>query len=142
MATQWRRLEMSDIAQKGESIDALRALPHEELVRLAYGAFETLKDADKYSYAISYLEEHLENEGDLLEGWVLAQADKDGGWNKWAKSLGGYSPDDCPGDYLIFSNWQTAKDALNHIDPSFRQYSRIYPVVLSAGREPRTTPPR
>lgn len=143
MASIWKKMEASDVAMKGESLDALRAMPHEELARLAYGAFETLKDADKYSYAISYLEDHLESEGDIREGWVISQSDIDGSWNKWEKSRGGYSPESGPlGDWLIFYEWQVAKDAWNHIDPSIRQNFRIYPVVVSAGREPRTTPPR
>ena len=143
MATEWRRLKASDVALQGESLDALRALPHEELARLAYGALETLEDADKYSYAISYLEDHLENEGDLEVGWIIAQSDVDGSWNKWAKAFGGYAPESGPpGDWLVFRLWEDAKNAHEHINPAIRQYSRIYPVVLSAGREPRTTQPR
>jgi hypothetical protein len=143
MATQWKKLKETDVALQGESIDALRAMPHEELARLAYGALETLEDADKYSYAISYLEDHLENEGDLEVGWIIAQSDVDGSWNKWSKAHGGYAPESGPsGDWLVFMLWGDAKKAHDHIDPSFRQYSRIYPVVLSAGREPRTTDPR
>lgn len=143
MATQWRKLKETDVALQGESLDALRAMPHEELARLAYGALETLEDADKYSYAISYLEDHLENEGDLTIGWVLAQSDRDGSWNKWAKALGGYATESGPsGSWLVYEIWEDAKNAHEHIHPSVRQYSRIYPVVLSAGREPRTTPPR
>lgn len=143
MAVQWKQMKKSDVALQGESLDALRALPHEELARLAYGALETLEDADQYSYAISYLEDHLENQGDLEVGWTIAQSDVDGSWNKWAKAFGGYAPESGPsGDWLVFRLWEDAKKAHDHIDPSFRQYSRIYPVVLSAGREPRTTPPR
>jgi hypothetical protein len=143
MAEAWKQIQKSDIALSNESIDALRVMSHEDLARLAYGALETLAEADKYSYAISYLEDHLENEGDLVVGWVIAQSDVDGGWNKWAKARGGYTPEkDASGDWLIFSMWENAKYAHDHIDTSIRQYSRIYPVVLSAGREPRTTKPR
>jgi hypothetical protein len=143
MAAQWKQMKQSDIALHNESIDALRVMSHEDLARLAYGVLETLEAADKYSYAISYLEDHLEDEGDLEVGWIIAQPDKDGGWNKWAKAHGGYAPESGPsGDWLVFRLWKDAKKAHDHIDPSIRQYSRIYPVVLSAGREPRTTDPR
>ena len=143
MAAQWKKLKETDVALRGDSLDALRAMSHEELALLAYRAFDALEEADKYSYAISYLEDHLENEGDLAVGWIIAQSDVDGSWNKWSKAHGGYAPENGPsGDWLVFMLWEHAKEAHNHIDPSFRQYSRIYPVVLSAGREPRTTDPR
>lgn len=143
MADQWKQLQNSPAARKGEDLDALRGLQHEALARLAWEALETLAKADKYSYAVSFLEMHLENEGDLQLGWVIAQADKDGGWNKWAKVLGGYAAGDGPhGDALIFLDWDKAKRAWDALDTSSRPYFRIFPVVLSAGREPRITPPR
>jgi hypothetical protein len=145
-ADAWRELKQSEPARKGEDLDALRTMEHAELAVLAWDALNLIERLDEYSYLISSLQGHLEGPGNHQEGWVVAQADggnNQGGFNKWSKASGGYSEESGPyGDWLIFENWKAAKDALDHKPEDIRPHFRIYPVVVSAGNEPRTTIPQ
>lgn len=142
----WRGLKDTEVAHRGEDLDALRALPHEELARLAWQALNCLEATEPFAYLMSGLEGHLEGPGNHQEGWVVAQADggdNQGGFNKWSKASGGYSEESGPyGDWLICENWKDAKAILDAKPSDIRSHFRIYPVVLSAGNEPRTTIPQ
>ena len=141
----WNALKLIPSALKGEDLDALREMPHEELVLLAWRALNCVEAVDSYAYLISSLEGHLDGPGAHYEGWCVAQADggdNQGGFNKWPKVSGGYAQEGGPyGDFLICENWKDAKAILDSKEPDIRQHFRIYPVVMSAGNEPRTTKP-
>jgi hypothetical protein len=146
LVAEWTRLQRSDEALQGEDDDALKALAPDAVVALAGRALRTLENLEEYSYLISALQGHLEGPGSHQEGWVVAQADggdNAGGFNKWAKVQGGEDHRHAvKGSYLVHEDWKDAKAAWSAIPADIRSGFRIYPVVLSAGNEPRTTPPR
>jgi hypothetical protein len=142
MHTKWKALQESKVALAGEDLDALRDMPKEELVRLAWDALGALEAMDDFSYEIAMIEQHCDTAADTVCAWVVSQAQPDGGFNKFVKTVGGYTPEQGPGgDVMVFLTWVEAKAALDYIIASVRPNFRIYPVVIAAGREPRTTNP-
>jgi len=128
----------------GDDFHALYAMDHEALAKLAYRALHTILDVDTvHGYSIAMLEQHVDGNDDVQCAWVVSQSQKDGRFNKFCKNMGGYAPESGPfGDALVFSTWAEAKSALDHMLPDIQSNFRIYPVVVVAGQEPRTTPPR
>ena len=148
LAETWRKLKKTDAAMKGEDLDALREMPHEELCLLTWDALNALEllDDEGYDYLFSMCDHHIEGAGNHQCMWVIAQSDKDGGFNKWSKAVGGrvFGKPDMNGDALLYERWSDAKKAYNeqYVDsPHLQVAMKIYPVVVTAGREPRITKP-
>jgi hypothetical protein len=143
------------LARKGHDLDVLLGMGHRELAQMAYTLFRCIEATEPYAYLISGLQGHLEGPGSHQEGYVIAQADgggNEGGFNKWCKVRGGHTYDSGPsgdtfgpcGDALVFFTWKEAKEAYDHFmlsNPEVAKCFRIYPVVITAGNEPRTTIP-
>lgn len=144
-AAHWEALKKTKAALHGEDMDALKVMGHDELAELAWKLFNCIEAAEPYAYLMSSLEGHLEGPGSHQEGWVIAQADggdNQGGFNKWSKASGGYAEESGPyGDWLLFENWKAARLALAHKPDDVRANFKIYPVVVTAGNEPRITCP-
>jgi hypothetical protein len=144
LATEYRALKQSSEALKNDTFHALYSMPLDDLARIAFDALETVEDVDtKFGYTLAMLEQHVECSDDGQLGWVVSQSQPDGGFNKHCKTIGGYTPENGPsGDELVFHRWKDAKAALEHMRPEIRPNFRLYPVVVIAGHEPRTTSPR
>lgn len=156
-AEAYKKIKQSDIAIREDSFVALKAMGNEELARLAFELLETLEDLNNegYDYLVRAIEDHIETPGPdfhvvgkMSRMWIIAQSDggdNAGGFNKWCKVLGGCTPESGPaGDALLFSEWAAAKAAYDHLygtKPEMRNCFKIYPVVVIAGNEPRTTVP-
>lgn len=141
-------IKISDASRRGDIMDGFKALSQNQLVAFCHDAgrtIEQLNDGD-YEYVIAMIEQHLERPGDIRCMWIVAQADKDGAFNKMEKAFGAaVEPRGEDGPRLsvslaCFSTWKEAKGFLD-AQPVGSQYNRIYPVVVTAGREPRTTIP-
>lgn len=134
----WMHLKQTKAAQEGESLDALRAMTHEDLARLAYDNLTAMEHIEKYHrYTMSFVESHCEPSAFPEGGWIVSQADHNGGFNKLCKSLGHME------GYEVFPFWEDAVMYLEKMvaEPERRKAFRIYPVVLVIGGEPRTTLP-
>jgi len=150
LSFRWKQFKRSDVALREDSVEALRQMPIEELVHLAHEALETVEkyDDDGYEYLQVYTEEHTEGVGDMYCFWCIAQSMPDGSFNKWTKVVGGLvynSNMGMKGQALLYHTWTDAKAAHEEMyksDPEIGRYMLIYPVVVVAGREPRTTKPR
>jgi len=148
---QWAQIKKSEVGIREDSFEALKALDHEQLAHLAFIALEKLqKQEDEHqAYLLRLVEDHLEVIGGIPQCfWCVSQSDggsNAGGFNKWCKTMGGVphvndakAPN---GDVLLYECWSDARAALDCYDPEIRQNFRIYPVVVAAGNEPRTTRP-
>jgi len=138
----------SEASRKDDVIAGLRALKPEQLVALAYDACQLIDELDTqgFDYSVAMLEQHVERPGDTRCMWVVSQGDVNGAFNKMEKSFGATcEPRGEDGPKLsvhlaVFHTWEAAKGFLD-AQPVGCAANRIYPVVVIAGREPRTTPP-
>lgn len=126
---------MASLSQRlTELADRIRkdALAGDDTTKLA----NMLVEIDELlGYELSMLDQHgVALPANTQCGYVLCSVKKDGLFNKWSKVTGGYSPESGPfGDYLVFEDMTSAKDALAHMDAGIREFFRIFPVVLIAG---------
>lgn len=144
LASDFREIQASSDTLKNDDFHALYAMDHEALAKLAHRALHTILDVDTmHGYTIAMLEQHVEGNDDVQCSWVVSQSQKDGGFNKHCKNLGGYAPENGPGgDTLLFDRWIDAKAVIDHMDLAVQTNFRIYPLVGVAGKEPRTTIPK
>lgn len=154
LVAKWTKIKSTPAALAGDDIDGLKTMSHDDLALLAFEALGTLERLEGYEYLRGCLEDHLEGPGDFQCGWVIAQADggtNAGGFNKWSKAVGGfvfnqprYEHGALAGDALVHFSWTDAKAAFDKMykdDSAVAACMKIYPVVISAGNEPRITCP-
>ncbi len=145
LAQEYQALKESPEALGADTVHALLCMKPAALVHLAFKALEVAEAVDtKFGYTLAMLEQHIECSDDCQLGWVISQSQSDGGFNKFCKTMGGTPPTSrgLAGDVLAYYEWKIAKQVLDSYEPEIRQNFRIYPVVLVAGHEPRTTSPR
>jgi len=145
LVRKYRALKETSEALKNDAFHALYSMPLDDLARIAFDALEAAEAVDtKFGYTMAMLEDFVEYSDDCQLGWIISQSQPDGAFNKHAKNMGGTppTPSGISGDALIYYQWKFAKQALDSYAPELRPNFRIYPVVMVAGHEPRTTSPR
>jgi hypothetical protein len=144
-AKEWADLQHLAKCQKlDQDLEVLELMGHAGLAMLAHRALEACAAASKtFGYELHLIEDHFRSKvADVSCHWILSQAGKDGGFNKMTKSLGGSGLSEWPcGAVLTYETWEAANIARSALSDEIRPMFYIYPVVIAAGREPRTTDP-
>lgn len=136
----------SPASKQDDAFGALVAMDHEALARLAYRAITALESIDdgNLPYAISMIEQHLEQPADVRCMWIVAQGSGDGSFDKMPKAISSPVPamDGKPAyDVLgVFDLWSKAASFRDRLLDR-NAFLRVYPVLVIAGAEPRTTLP-
>jgi hypothetical protein len=151
LAAEWATIQESEVALQEDDVEALKQMPHGQLALLAWRALNLIQQLEgrDFSSLINWAEYHLEGPGSYHTCWCIAQADGGnnfGGFSDFYKTVGGtVFGTEIRGDVLLYESWKAAReafDAMYEDKPDLKLCMRIYPVLFSAGNEPRTTCPK